>query len=988
MKRLFFIPLTILPLLVSAQTLSIDAADITAHVPNLIYGAGAEDVNHEIYGGLYDQRIFGEGFEEPAVSGVKGFTAYDNKWSMSGDVLQIVTSAFGKLIYNKEVISQGVIDVDIRLDSANPIAGLIFNVSGEGNGADAFNGYEVSLNAATKKLVYGKHQQNWQHIAEKEIDFNPKEWNNLRVEYNGSDATVLVNGTQIFSYSDADSPLSNGKIGLRSYGGSASYRNLKVNGETVELIAEPLNVAGFSQYDNDWTVENGMLKIETMGFGKIIYESQHIERGTVEVEMHLDSEKPIAGLIFDVREEGTGADSFRGYEVSLNAEKKTFVFGKHDHNWQPIANKNADFNADEWNKLRIVFDGKTAVVYLNDNEIFNYTDNSSSPLMAGKIGLRSYGGSASFRNLKINGSDIEFAYAPVGVSKMWVPVGNGTFVHDGTTALTGQYSQKISGTSGVGIANKGLNRWGIALDGQPMQGCVYLKGDCNKAFVALQNADGTKEYARQELSGVTSEWQRFGFEMTPNAADSLARFVVGLASEGNMWVDQAMLYTDSYPFRKDLTEAFKQQKLTFLRYGGTMVNAPEYMTKNMIGNRELREPYIGHWYYNSTNGFAIPEFVRFARMIGTEPTFAINVEDNPTDVLALLKEIEPYNLRYIEIGNEECIWSAERAGYEHYVERFNVLYDAIHAAYPDLKFITAAWWRPDEPETMEYVFRQLDGKCDLWDYHPWTETFEQAKAAEKEIQAMQAMFKAWNPNTTMRCAILEENGNTHDMARALAHAEMLNIVRRMNGFVELDSPANALQPYMQNDNGWDQGQIFFSPASTWNQPPYYAQQIASKTHLPLLVRSAMQGKTADATVTRNQAGDTLAINIVNSSASPRNIKMVISNFGAVKEIKSYSVSAESLDDRNTPQQPEKIIAKEESLSPNITSLPVKPYSYTVFIVTSDTPAGIEKKNAENNLSDEISVYDLQGRKLSVDGNILSPNTVYIKNGRKELKSSI
>ena len=121
---------------------------------------------------------------------------------------------------------------------------------------------------------------------------------------------------------------------------------------------------------------------------------------------------------------------------------------------------------------------------------------------------------------------------------------------------------------------------------------------------------------------------------------------------------------------------------------------------------------------------------------------------------------------------------------------------------------------------MQFVFQMLDGKCDYWDYHPWTETPQQAKETEAEIARMKALFLEWNPQTTMRCAILEENGNTHDMARALAHAVMLNVVRRAGGFVPMDSPANALQPYKQNDNGWDQGQIFFSPSQVWMQPPF------------------------------------------------------------------------------------------------------------------------------------------------------------------------
>ena len=80
MKRLLLFLFASLPLTIMAQTLTVDAADVKARIPSLIYGAGEEDVNHEIYGGLYDQRIFGEGFEEPSLTNVKDFTSYDNNW--------------------------------------------------------------------------------------------------------------------------------------------------------------------------------------------------------------------------------------------------------------------------------------------------------------------------------------------------------------------------------------------------------------------------------------------------------------------------------------------------------------------------------------------------------------------------------------------------------------------------------------------------------------------------------------------------------------------------------------------------------------------------------------------------------------------------------------------------------------------------------------------------------------------------------------------
>jgi hypothetical protein len=48
-------------------TIHVDAGQVTGRVGPHIAGACIEDVNHEIYGGIYSQMVFGESFQEPAL---------------------------------------------------------------------------------------------------------------------------------------------------------------------------------------------------------------------------------------------------------------------------------------------------------------------------------------------------------------------------------------------------------------------------------------------------------------------------------------------------------------------------------------------------------------------------------------------------------------------------------------------------------------------------------------------------------------------------------------------------------------------------------------------------------------------------------------------------------------------------------------------------------------------------------------------------------
>ena len=117
------------------------------------------------------------------------------------------------------------------------------------------------------------------------------------------------------------------------------------------------------------------------------------------------------------------------------------------------------------------------------------------------------------------------------------------------------------------------------------------------------------------------------------------------------------------------------QKLTFLRYGGTMINAGEYRFKKMIGDPDQRPPYRGHWYRYSTNGFGIEDFLKFCEAAGFTAAFAVNIEETPEDMADMVEYLNgavttkwgkiraqnghpaPYNVKYIGIGNEEVLFN-------------------------------------------------------------------------------------------------------------------------------------------------------------------------------------------------------------------------------------------------------------------------------------------------------------------------------------------
>jgi alpha-L-arabinofuranosidase len=532
------------------------------------------------------------------------------------------------------------------------------------------------------------------------------------------------------------------------------------------------------------------------------------------------------------------------------------------------------------------------------------------------------------------------------------------FELDDKDSFNGKYSQMIQFIEGSGIAgisNLSLNQWGIAvIKGKKYQGGLYLKGAQLKGAVkiALQSADGQLEYDVQEIKAVSDQWKKYSFTLSSNATDPKARFAVYIKQPGKLWVDQVTLMGTGdeqfhgLPFRNDIGQAMVKEGLTFIRYGGSMVNAPEYKFKKMIGDPDKRPPYKGNWNPYSSNGFGIEDYLKFCEAAKFQAAFAINIEETPEDAADMIEYLngpvtstwgkkraenghpKPFNLKFLEIGNEEVINSDDIEGYKHYIKRFNLLYDAIISKDPSIVFINAAWWRP-ESSNMEMIFKALNGKASYWDYHFWADELNAGKIAEKGLKQMQELFLQWDPDTKMKCAIFEENGGLHNMQRALGHATIQNAVRRFGDFVLTSCAANALQPYLQNDNGWDQGQIFFTSSQVWGMPPYYAQQMAAKDHNPLHIHSDVNGP-LDVTATRDEKGKLLVIYVVNTQDHAVSANIAISGFTDIKNVKAIYLSGK-LNDINTPEQPMRIIPVEKELQKtNDLKYEFPAYSYTIL----------------------------------------------------------
>src|SRR5215471_4067492 len=272
-----------------------------------------------------------------------------------------------------------------------------------------------------------------------------------------------------------------------------------------------------------------------------------------------------------------------------------------------------------------------------------------------------------------------------------------------TNAIKSLKLTMVSGAGSVGAANTGY--WGLNLQaGSNYDLSFYAcgtNGFSGPLGVRLESTNGSVLYASNSFGGLTTNWQRFTASLVPSATDTNARLVLSISSPGTVWLDVISLFPhatfNNRPngMRADLANMLAAVHPSFMRYpGGNFIesyNIPNAVRwKKTIGDIAQRPGHLNDsWGYWSDDGLGLPEFLQFCEDLGMEPLYGINCglmlgysgSANNTvplnqmgpwvqDALDLIQYCNgatnttwgaqraanghpaPFNLKYLEIGNE------------------------------------------------------------------------------------------------------------------------------------------------------------------------------------------------------------------------------------------------------------------------------------------------------------------------------------------------
>ncbi len=775
------------------------------------------------------------------------------------------------------------------------------------------------------------------------------------VPLQAKDAVIVINAGQVLH---TNSPYLTGAciedVNHEIYGGIYSQM---IFGESFAEPAGQLPLKDFKTYDGRWTLtdDGGVQGVGSNG-AKVVWNGPAISDGEASVELKLtETTGGNGGLIVKVNDAGKGADAFTGYEISLE-RPGWFVLGRHRQNWEPLRRVPCAVPVNEWIKLTVRMTGKALEVSVNGKDILRYED-TEHPLAAGAVGLRIWQHKVLFRNFSVSATAAEqkipFEYAAASspadsVSGMWRPIRQGevkgNFSLESSDAFSGGQSQRITFTSGsgvIGIENEGLNRWGMNfVKGKSYKGCLWARAKSpTDLFVALESKNGATVYAEKSLKLKAGGWQRLNFKLTPDKADQAGRFTVKLKQPGSVTLGYVFLQPGSWgrfknlPVRKDVAEGLIHQGVTLLRYGGSMVNNPEYRWKKMIGPRAQRPPYEGHWYPYSSNGWGIFDFLNFCEAAGIRGVPDLDINESPQDLADFMDYVNgapdsewgrkraadghpaPYHLQYLELGNEERVD-------EDYFEKFKAAAEVIWAKDPSIilivgdfsyhKVITDPFHFTGADSGIATLaaqqkilqLAQEHGREVWFDLHVWTDGPRPDSSLASMFSYIDALDKIAG-GAKHKVLVFELNANNHSQRRALANALALNAIQR-DGRLPIACSANCLQPDGQNNNGWDQGLLFLNPSQVWLQPPGYVTQMISRNYQPLVVKCENPFHDLDVSATKSADGKTLVLQIVNLGAEPMELPLEISGFVPQKSEALMLTLEGSLDADNPASAPRTI----------------------------------------------------------------------------------
>ena len=540
-----------------------------------------------------------------------------------------------------------------------------------------------------------------------------------------------------------------------------------------------------------------------------------------------------------------------------------------------------------------------------------------------------------------------------------------------------------NGWTGVGIQNDGYD--GILLKaGEKYDFSVFLRNPDgkDKEVRAVLVVQGRGFRAQPTVIADTTfivsgkEWKKYEYTMTaaqdcPNASFQLLSLTTGV-----MDIDMVSLFPqDTYKghgLRKDLAQALVDLNPKFMRFpGGCVVHGggdgfwDTYRWKTTVGPRETRRGIKNTWGYHQSMEMGFFEYFQFCEDAGMEPLpilpcgvscqgtnggwsmrtqaqDVVPMEDmqewadealdliewanGPADskwgkVRADAGHPEPFNLKYLGLGNEEKITP-------EFEERFKFIYDQVRAKYPEIVIVGTAG-PGSHPGNGDYE--------EGWKFATQLEVpiLDEHYYEQRNYFLTSRQYDNYPRDRKTKVYLGEYAAKDKKLIDALAEGLYLLHVERNADVVVMTSYAPLFA--RKNTNNWNPDLIYFDNERPFLTCSYYVQQMFGQSSGDYYYGDCVKfDRTDDNLLGQSVVLDTqsrkLFLKVCNAGENAAKATIDLSRFSGFKSVTKTTIKGQPDDENGFDAQPIAPVTESVKLKSRAT-LDVEPYSITMYSIS-------------------------------------------------------
>ncbi len=537
------------------------------------------------------------------------------------------------------------------------------------------------------------------------------------------------------------------------------------------------------------------------------------------------------------------------------------------------------------------------------------------------------------------------------------------------------------GWKGFGLQNNGFD--GISVKaGAKYDFSVFMrnvKGDNKQVRIALTVPQqgfmrDPKLLADATITTDSKDWKKYACTLTPKEDAPNAQLQILVLTTGEVDIDMVSLMPqDTYKghgLRKDLAQALADLHPRFMRFpGGCVIHGGgdgfwnTYRWKTTVGPKEQRRGLKNTWGYHQSMGLGYFEYFQFCEDLNMEPVPILpcgvscqgtnggwgmkdqaqevvpmsEMDEWVQDALDLIEwangdastkwgrvraeagHPEPFNLKYLGIGNEERI-SPE------FIERFKYIYKKVREAHPEIVIVGTAGpgshaGNPDYDNAWKLA-EELD--MPIIDEHYYEPRDYFLKTRQYDNYPRDRKTKVY---------LGEYAAKDKKLIDALAEALYLLHVERNGDVVCMTSYAPLFA--RKNATNWNPDMIYFDNERPYLTCSYYVQQMfgqsAGQYYYGDCVSIKEKTNLQEQSVVLNTKTRQLFVKICNADSQKKYADLNLSRFKGVKTAVKTTLKGKPEEENNYETQP--IAPKTETIKMTAKmTVDLEPYSFMMLTI--------------------------------------------------------